>query len=128
MNRVSRVSVWASKVVTLGVVAACLSCGGGDDNGANGAGGKGISGTCSLAAGTYTIHYTIQSGSNADCQSIPDETTTVAMNESATNLMAGTTMTTGGADGGTNCTASETGCSVTETCSDSSGGATVQLS
>lgn len=125
MNRVIRVSAWASKVVTLGVVAACLSCGGGDNSGANGAGGKSGSGSCSLAAGMYTLHYTVQSGSSADCPPIADVMEMVASSESFTNSVA-SMMTE--ADAGLECTTSDTGCSVSQTCSSSSAGVTIQLS
>lgn len=121
MNRVIRVSAWASKVVTLGVVAACASCGGGDDSGA---GGKGGSGSCSLAAGMYTLHYTAQSGSSADCPPIADVTETVAANESFSDIMADTM----DVDAGANCTSSNAGCSVSQTCSTTTDGATIQLS
>ena len=104
MSRAIQASAWASKVVSLGAVAACLSCGGGSASSSTGStnGGSGTTsgGSCSLAAGTYTIDYTLQSGSSTECQVIPDSTTTVTANESASDLMAGTMA----ADAGANCT------------------------
>jgi hypothetical protein len=130
MNRIIRVSAWVSKVVTLGVVALCLSCGGSSATSSTGStnGGSGTSGggSCSLAAGTYTIHYTVQSGSSTSCPPIPDKMTTVAANENASNLMAGS-MTMGGTDGGANCTTSDTGCNVTQTCSETSSGVAFEI-
>ncbi len=128
MNRMIRVSAWAAKVVTLGAVAAGLSCGSATSSTGSTNAGSGTSGggSCSLAAGTYTIHYTVQSGSSPMCLSIPDEMTTVTANESASSLMTGT-MAAGGADAGANCTSSDTGCSVSETCSSGSSGASIQI-
>jgi hypothetical protein len=129
MNRIIRVSVWASKVVTLGAVAGGLSCGGGSATSSTGStnAGSGTSGggSCSLAAGTYTIHYTVQSSSSPGCPSIPDETETVAANETFSNLMAGTTSAM---DAGVNCSSTDTGCSVSETCSSAGTGLGIQIS
>jgi|HubBroStandDraft_1064217.scaffolds.fasta_scaffold27331_5 hypothetical protein len=68
------------------------------------------------SADTYTVHYTVQSGSSADCPPIADETETVAANESFSNIMTGTTAA-GGTDAGVDCNSSDTGCSISETCS-----------
>lgn len=123
MNRTSR--VWASKVVILGVVAAAWSCGG-TTGGTGGGSGTNSSGSCALAAGTYTIQYTLQAGASANCPTIPDEMTTLAADENLQDIMTATT-TTMASDGGLNCTSNETGCSLSETCSESSDGANIQL-
>jgi hypothetical protein len=78
-------------------------------------------GSCSVAAGSYTVQSVLQMGtSSLNCPSLADHTMTVAPNESFSDIMAGT-MTN--ATGAGVCTASaESSCSATVSCSDTSGG------
>src|SRR5579863_6003879 len=85
-----------------------------------------VGGSCSVAAGSYTVRSVLQmGGSSLNCPSFADRTTTVAPNESFSEIMIG--MITN-ATGASVCSSSaESGCSATVSCSDTSGGP-IQLS
>jgi hypothetical protein len=131
MSRSVRVLTGASNLgalATVGAILACVACGGGSSGGPGGGSNNATSGPCSLAAGTYTSHSVLQSGSNAECPVVADSMVPITGSESASSISAFMTSTTSGADGGPTCTTSQSGCTVTETCSDSTAGATSEVS
>ncbi|MGA3120819.1 MAG: hypothetical protein ABSF69_08635 [Polyangiaceae bacterium] len=130
MSQSVRVSIGPSNLgalATVGAIVACFACGGGSSGGTGAGSGNATPGACSLAAGTYTSHSVLQSGSSAGCPILTDQSVPITGSESASSISAFMTSTTSGADGGATCTTSQSGCTVMETCSDSSAGATSQV-
>jgi|HubBroStandDraft_1064217.scaffolds.fasta_scaffold02707_9 hypothetical protein len=71
-----------------------------------------VGGSCSVEAGSYTVQCVLQMGrSSLNCPSIADRTTTVAPNESLSDIMAGTMTNATGA--GVCRSSAESGCSAT---------------
>jgi hypothetical protein len=79
-----------------------VACGGSTSSTGDNGGSQGITpGSCSVAAGTYTEHFTLASGTN--CPAVPDETVTVNANEMFTGTPPGMSVS-GASDGGSGCT------------------------
>src|SRR5208283_1829697 len=99
------------------ILLACLSCGGST---------SGSSGSCSLAAGTYVEHFTLQNNA-AGCGTVPDQTLTLSGSETLTGPT--TTTTTGALDGGVECEVEQdpSACTVSTTCITRTDGITTQI-
>jgi hypothetical protein len=79
-----------------------------------------VGGSCSLGAGTYTIHYVATSG-GAVCPPIADNMTTLTQTETPADAM------NPGMDAGT-CTTTASGCTVKINCTEGGGGIGIQVS
>ena len=77
-------------------------------------------GTCSIAGGTYTQHFTAEAG-GTNCPDVADQTITINGNETLSGDSG-----SGPSDGGNGCTTNVNGstCTVTTACTITSGGFT----
>lgn len=69
---------------------------------------------CTPAAGTYVLHYDAVSDGGV-CPTIPDETVAFSSTTGA-SLIGNVMTTTGGADGGNECTSTQSACSFAYSC------------
>ncbi len=109
-----------------GFLGALLLACGGTTSGATGGDGGGqviTPGSCTVVAGSYTMRFTLVSGTN--CPAIPDEQTTLNGNEMLTGGVGGSMLPDGG---GCSTDANASTCTVSTTCDVASGGLTEHFS
>jgi hypothetical protein len=116
--RLSRTVVGIACVLALaGALPACGGSSGGGDNG-----------SCSLGAGTYTLHFASEASSSSTCPTLPDKTETVAASEGPSAFVASSMTAPTMTDAGSDCTTGTAGCNVTADCSIMGDGVSAQIS